>query len=278
MAHIVQNGDAVMLYNVRLKKFLAQPQLEQRSGTDYLTGIPTLTDDPSDVGLLLISTPDENSKHLHLRSNIILRAVTGKVAERVYLGADSRGPETLPGQPVYYMAPNNPKNIIWKFQGETFDTMILYGVSYTVQNASSLIHLQGNQFGGRLVAVADSPDGPDSWILLPTTSIYTCQAGVNDCVMTRGFDNAFSEFRCTSDPYRCLDRFKQSVFFDLNQCIRDCYQDSGSAGEPGEASATSQGLPVTNVKTAGSASMLYIVVTAAILGSLVGIIISKTQH
>ena len=65
---------------------------------------------------------------------------------------------------------------------------------------------------------------PDRWTLIPTSSIYTCQQVVYECVETNGFDNTFAPFTCKQeDAQECTNKFHEHVIFQQPNVMIQCH-------------------------------------------------------
>ena len=211
-----ENEDAVFLYNVSQKKFLSKIQLFTDSDTDYLTAFPLLTDDPNNAGILIISVANNNP------TDVLFRATTGTVGDRIYLGSSS-------SQSILYMAPNNPQNITWTLQHTK------YGRPTHIQNTASLLYLQSSPSFNindnaplqvydtwiNVIASDVLQSQADDWILIPTFPLYVCNSSTNDCSQSIGVDNAFSQLYCDGKD-QCRDRFNQQIFLTQKNCEKTC--------------------------------------------------------
>jgi hypothetical protein len=234
----VRTADPVFLYNSTQKKYLAHPQIKLQS-RDELYATPILVSDASDAGLLIVVNVDLVGKPLRLQDTFMLRSVTGQVGTRIYLGSPlNSSMQHGQGAPVVFQEPTDKRQIEWivhisRERQMNPDTPIYYGVPYQIRQRYTDKSLVMSPNGSFLkVEATNDNDTTEEWIMLPTFPIYTCQRGVEQCVQTRGKDNAFSPIQCYTREERpdltsgmdstCINQYNERVFFSQEECRTSC--------------------------------------------------------
>ncbi len=285
---VVHVSDPVMLYNLTRRKFLSNAQVKVQRDASGLSAFPTLVDDATEAGLMVVAQPTRAGAPLHTHEPITLRTVTGQVGARVFLGvrALTASSQVDDGALVTFLEPSDAHQVEWTVvdANQSDPQPVQYGQPYVLQHRNSEQTLTVARDGSRLAVVPHYSMEPslstdsthDQWVFLPTFPVYVCQQGTQQCVSTRGKDNAFNPLRCMGDV--CQNQFGERMFFDPRTCQEQC----SAMGTPGTnvaalGSASPTATTPTSTVSAEASLHIAVAVTAAVLVvALLGVVATRT--
>lgn len=221
--NVLRGGDTIYLYNQTHQLYVAKTRLGRMPGTTSLTGIPLLTADAKNAGMLVLQTDPADTEIMTEQSTVLIRTVEESLGGAIFLGSNRNQSEMPPGQDVYFMAAENT-NTRWRIAvgNERTSTPLHYGVPYVLHNYPNLTVLMSTPFHNRLVTQGSFGQASDQWVFLPTRTVFTCYATLGSCTETSGSRNVFSGLQCEAQGHPCTNRFQERVFFDNQECERTC--------------------------------------------------------
>jgi len=262
MSQVIKAADALLLYNVTRKKYMANPLIRLKPDKT-LFATPQVSSSATDAGIMLIVDVGRMGEVLYTGETFMLRSVTSQVGSHMYLGVDmtsNLGSEL--GNRVVFLPPINLRRNGWRaipvhlpkdmvpLKKESSSSQsplregasreppfrqrhkepplgarnepLYYGVPYYIQFQYSEKNLLVSPNDSNLmVATYYSPEiYSEEWVFLPTTQLYTCQKDVEQCVQTRGTDNAYLPIQCKDQ--NCRNSNDERVFFKQQDCNSEC--------------------------------------------------------
>lgn len=275
MLQPIQYGDLVYVYHQPTRQYLSSVQFEI-DPQGKLAAFPVLTKDPERAGLHMIESKQGQEGSVAVEHGFLLSSMTGLVQNRVYLGADQQQVLHNPGQEIRYMSPEMAVTWFAWVAHSSFEQdgvgqakthqIMMYGVPYALGNLdtaeSRLRVLDQHLFN----AWEDSDDIDDKFIFVPSTSLFVCQHGTNDCVEFQGSENLSLFLACDLDQQTCMNQFKEPIYWTEKECQSGCQRTvSGSVGNLPEIETGSTILPKAS-HTVPHFSNWLVVISFALLG------------
>lgn len=253
MLRAIKITDPVYVYNLTHNQFLSKPDARVNSA-GKVVGYPVLTANPSDAGLMVIVNTQLEGKPLEVGDMFMLRSVTEKIGTAVYLGISSTS-----DQARFYEA-DKLVNIGWSAAGSAADKTMYYGRPYRIRHKYSDRLLRKQDTSTNVTAeIVFVVDQSDEWVFVPTTSLFTCQRSVNQCVETRGSDNTFNPMICVADAAACVNQYGEPMYTTERLCREKC----GIVDVESEVAGVQLVAQPVKLTTADSSSYLWIKVALA---------------